>query len=220
VALKLEFPQSIYLLRGNHESRQVSNRYGFYHEIILNYGHAGLWMMCNDVFDLLPIAALVDHDVFCVHGGLSPKIPMVEKISLLDRQVEIPQTGPLADLCWSDPENVTTWRENTRGAGYLFGKQETMKFTRINRLEFVARSHQLAQDGFAKYFGDGPVREYRLITIWSAPNYSYKYGNDASVMALRMVAQEKDLVIYKEADKERKIILPADERPVINQYFS
>jgi diadenosine tetraphosphatase ApaH/serine/threonine PP2A family protein phosphatase len=85
VCLKLEFPQSVFMLRGNHESRQVSTRYGFYHEIILNYGHAGLWMMCNDVFDLLPLAALIDQDVFCVHGGLSPKIPMLEKISLLDR---------------------------------------------------------------------------------------------------------------------------------------
>jgi diadenosine tetraphosphatase ApaH/serine/threonine PP2A family protein phosphatase len=218
-ALKLEFPQSVYLLRGNHESRQVSNRYGFYHEIILNYGHAGLWMVCNDVFDLLPMAALVDHDVFCVHGGLSPAIPMIEKISLLDRQVEIPQSGPLADLCWSDPENVSAWRETSMGAGYLFGRNETTKFTRINRLDFVARSHQLAQAGYAEYFGHTPEREYRLITICSAPNYCYKSGNEAAIMALRIKAQEKELIVYHEADKSCKIIPPEDERPVANQYF-
>jgi hypothetical protein len=117
VCLKLEFPECVYMLRGNHESRQVSTRYGFYHEIILNYGHAGLWMMCMECFDLLPMAALIDTDVFCVHGGLSPKIPMIEKVSLLDRRVELPPQGPLADICWSDPESVSTWRENTRGAG-------------------------------------------------------------------------------------------------------
>jgi hypothetical protein len=115
--LKVEFPQSIYLLRGNHESRQISNRYGFYQECVLHYGHAGLWNLCAEAFDLLPLAALVDQDVFCVHGGLSPKLPMLERISMLERQVEIPQSGPLADLCWSDPENVANWRENNRGAG-------------------------------------------------------------------------------------------------------
>jgi diadenosine tetraphosphatase ApaH/serine/threonine PP2A family protein phosphatase len=124
----------------------VSTRYGFYHEIILNYGHAGLWMICMECFDLLPMAALINQDVFCVHSGLSPKI------SLLDRQVELPPSE-LADLCWSDPENVSTWRENTRGAGYLFGIGECTKFTRLNRLDFVARSHQLAQDGHVEYFG-------------------------------------------------------------------
>jgi hypothetical protein len=87
--LKLEFPFDIYLLRGNHESRQISIRYGFYHEVILNYGHSGLWSMANDVFDLLPLAALVDGDVFCLHGGLSPKLPTLDAFSLLDRRAEL-----------------------------------------------------------------------------------------------------------------------------------
>jgi diadenosine tetraphosphatase ApaH/serine/threonine PP2A family protein phosphatase len=205
VCLKLEFPDSIYLLRGNHESRQISNRYGFYHECILNSGHAGLWMLCNEVFDLLPMGALIDHDVFCVHGGLSPKLPMLERISLLDRQQEIPQTGPLADLCWSDPENVTAWRENARGAGYLFGPNETTKFTRLNRLDFIARSHQLAQEGFVEYFaGPEPTRGYRLITVWSAPDYSYRSGNKAAVLALRVPGEASPKTIVE--------ILPATLR--------
>jgi diadenosine tetraphosphatase ApaH/serine/threonine PP2A family protein phosphatase len=223
VCLKLQYPETIFLLRGNHESRQVSTRYGFYHEIILNYGHAGLWMMCMDCFDLLPIAALIDQDVFCVHGGLSPNIPMLEKISLLDRQVELPPSGPLADLCWSDPENVTTWRENTRGAGYLFGRIQCMKFTRINRLDFVARSHQLAQEGYVEYFA-GPDRNrgYRLITIWSAPNYSYKSGNMASIMGLRLKddGPDKKIITFSDAPLNAKIIPPEEEKPVATQYFS
>jgi diadenosine tetraphosphatase ApaH/serine/threonine PP2A family protein phosphatase len=211
------------MLRGNHESRQVSTRYGFYHEIILSYGHAGLWMICNEVFDLLPLAALIDQDVFCVHGGLSPKIPMIEKISLLDRHVDLPQSGPLADLCWSDPENVSAWRENTRGAGYLFGPTETTKFTRMNRLNFIARSHQLAMEGFETYFASPEEkRGYRLITIWSAPNYSYKSGNKASIMGLRLPNEkdEKKLIIFEPRPSYARIELPEDERPVATQYFS
>jgi diadenosine tetraphosphatase ApaH/serine/threonine PP2A family protein phosphatase len=222
VCLKLECPASIYLLRGNHESRQISNRYGFYHECILNYGHAGLWTLATDVFDLLPLGALIDQDVFCVHGGLSPKLPMLEKISLLDRQVEIPQSGPLADLCWSDPENVASWRENTRGAGYIFGMNETMKFTRINRLEFVARSHQLAQEGYVEFFaGPEPTREYRLITVWSAPNYSYKSGNKAAVLAFRQPdgKKEKDIIRFAPAPDPIRIKPPPEELPGPAQYF-
>jgi diadenosine tetraphosphatase ApaH/serine/threonine PP2A family protein phosphatase len=196
--LKLEFPDHIFLLRGNHESRAVSNRYGLYNETILTYGHTGLFMMINEVFDLLPMAALIDQDVLCVHGGLSPDITMLEQISLFDRQVELPPVGAQADLCWSDPENVAGWRENTRGAGHLFGREETTKFTRVNRLEFVARSHQLCATGYAKYFGDdreGDKTQYRLITIWSAPDYSYRSGNKATVMKFRFpVAVSADLV--------------------------
>jgi diadenosine tetraphosphatase ApaH/serine/threonine PP2A family protein phosphatase len=220
VCLKLQFPSAIYLLRGNHESRQISNRYGFYHECILNYGHAGLWMLCMEAFDLLPMGALIDQDVFCVHGGLSPKLPMLEKISLLDRQQEIPQSGPLADLCWSDPENVASWRENTRGAGYLFGRNETIKFTRINRLEFIARSHQLAMEGFATFFEGPETRGYRLITVWSAPNYSYRSGNKATILGIRTKEQENDLVIFDAAPDEIRIKPPPEEMPASAQYFS
>jgi diadenosine tetraphosphatase ApaH/serine/threonine PP2A family protein phosphatase len=220
VSLKLQFRDSIYLLRGNHESRQISNRYGFYHECILNYGHAGLWTIACEVFDLLPLGALIDQDVFCVHGGLSPKLPMLEKLSLLDRQVELPQSGPLTDLCWSDPENVASWRENTRGAGYLFGINETMKFTRINRLEFVARSHQLAMEGFTEFFaGPTPGREYRLITVWSAPNYSYRSGNRAAILGLRLNdgGDSKKKIIFGPAPN--RIPIPEDEQTGTAQYF-
>jgi hypothetical protein len=69
---------------------------------------------------------------------------------------------------------------------------------------------------FVKYFGDGSERDYHLITIWSAPNYSYKSGNDAAVMALRIVAKERELIIYKETNMECEIIPPK----VTYQYFS
>lgn len=222
--LKLRFPDRIVMLRGNHESRQVSTRYGFYYEVILNYGHAGLWMMCNDVFDLLPMAALVDEDVFCVHGGLSPALPLIERISLLDRQRELPPKGPLADLCWSDPESVSTWRENTRGAGYLFGPNDTRKFTIINRLRYVCRSHQLAMQGYAEYFGDDDGHQkFRLITVWSAPNYSYRSGNKASVLRKDSSEPWPTLELFDEASKmgkEWEIKPSEEERRVNSTYFT
>jgi diadenosine tetraphosphatase ApaH/serine/threonine PP2A family protein phosphatase len=224
VTLKLQFPNQIWLLRGNHESRQVSSRYGLYSEIILNYGHAGLWMLVNDAFDLLPVGALVDQDVFCVHGGLSPKIPLIERLSLENRQVELPASGAICDVCWSDPENVPEWRENTRGAGFLFGPEQAAKFTRINRLQFVARSHQLCQEGYAKFFGDPPEKgkhEYRLITVWSAPNYSYRSGNKATIMKFRFPGMPQDDLLVDVPSNEIRIVPAGNEQGnQTSQYFS
>lgn len=100
----LQHPGRFHILRGNHESRRVSATYGFYDECISKYGSASVWHRLTDLFDYLPIAAVVDQSVFCVHGGLSPHLPHVAHIELIDRVREIPQDGgPLADLMWSDP---------------------------------------------------------------------------------------------------------------------
>jgi diadenosine tetraphosphatase ApaH/serine/threonine PP2A family protein phosphatase len=222
VTLKIQFPNKVWLLRGNHESRQVSQRYGLLSEIVMNYGHAGLWQMVNDAFDILPVAALVDQDVFCVHGGLSPGIPMLEKLSLLDRQAELPPEGPLADICWSDPENVTDWHVNPRGAGWLFGKEHATKFTRINRLQFVARSHQLCQEGHAEYFGDGKPKghQYRVMTVWSAPNYTYRSGNKATVMKFRFDGEAKEDALVEVPVNQVRIEPPENERAISGHYFA
>lgn len=198
VALKLKYKDHFYLLRGNHECRQVNQMYGFYHETQFYYGHAGVWSFCNEVFDLLPMAAVVDGEVFSVHGGLSPEIPLIEKISTISRQQELPPKGPLCDLCWSDPETTRTWCKNQRGAGYLFGEPQVTEFLQLNNLKLVTRSHQLAQDGYAKFFND------KLITVWSAPNYMYRSGNKATVMAYER--GEYKLIPFEECpDNQRKI---------------
>jgi diadenosine tetraphosphatase ApaH/serine/threonine PP2A family protein phosphatase len=192
---------------------------------MLNYGHSGLWTMCNDVFDLLPMAALVDHDVFCVHGGLSKQVPEIDYISLLKRQQELPCDGALADLAWSDPEQVDDWRENTRGAGYLFGDRQATLFCRFNRLNFICRSHQLAMKGYETHFPkETGAFNFRLITVWSAPNYSYRSGNQASVLVLEKQRRTSDrnpehLLEIFEPNPDR-ISVDELEKPVTAQYFA
>ena len=203
VVLKLQSPDRFFLLRGNHESRQISQMYGFYNECLLNYGHSGIWNLCNQAFDLLPVAALIDKDVFAVHGGLSPDLPLIEMISLEKRRNELPQSGPLADLCWSDPEEVRRWTRNQRGAGYLFGRAEVQKFTHLNGLKLVTRSHQLVLEGYQWHFKDGQGKspESPCITVWSAPNYAYRNNNDASIMMLRFTecGDEYELRVFQSA---------------------
>ncbi|OHT15190.1 hypothetical protein TRFO_14378 [Tritrichomonas foetus] len=224
VTLKIEHPYDVSLLRGNHESRQISHSYGFYNEIMANYGHSGLWTMCNDAFDLLPLAALVDADIFCVHGGISPSLPLIERISLIDRQNEIPNDGPFADLCWSDPdERVKTYIHNSRGAGFLFGRDQCTAFNRINRLRMVCRSHQLAMDGYQKYFGNTDFTpDWRLITVWSAPDYSYRSGNKASVLHVNdndfMENGKYYLNVFEKS--EDRVDPKKDELPIMSYYFT
>jgi diadenosine tetraphosphatase ApaH/serine/threonine PP2A family protein phosphatase len=205
--LKLEDPDAMYLLRGNHESRTVTQQYGFYSEIKSSYTSPALWTEFMRVFDLLPIAAVIDKQIFSVHGGLSPALKLVEQINEVNRKVEIPQAGVMADLTWSDPGEGLTKDcvPDIRGAGYTFGKAPADRFCRINRLSFVTRSHQMVQEGFIWMFADAPpankgaVYKGRLINVWSAPNYGGRSGNRAAVMKLGFSDRIIDMILFDQA---------------------
>ncbi len=104
LGLKLFNPDKIFLLRGNHESRMITGSYGFYEEIKKKYGNDNTYAYIMQVFDALPISAIVDNYYFCVHAGLSKDIKLVDQINSINRRVEIPEEGPMTDLLWSDPE--------------------------------------------------------------------------------------------------------------------
>ncbi|KAL5111915.1 Serine/threonine-protein phosphatase 6 catalytic subunit [Taenia crassiceps] len=206
MALKARYPDKITLLRGNHESRQITQVYGFYDECITKYGNATPWKNCCKVFDLLTIAALIDETILCVHGGLSPETKTIDQIRIIDRNVEIPHSGPLSDLLWSDPDNVSTWTVSPRGAGFLFGEEITEKFVALNGLDFICRAHQLVLEGHKSMF-DG-----KLITVWSAPNYCYRCGNIASVLDIQTPTEYTFKEFAAVPDTER-IVPPARVTP-------
>ncbi|KAG5841405.1 hypothetical protein ANANG_G00199160 [Anguilla anguilla] len=122
VALKVRYPERITILRGNHESRQITQVYGFYDECLRKYGNANVWKYFTDLFDYLPLTALVDGQIFCLHGGLSPSIDTLDHIRALDRLQEVPHEGPMCDLLWSDPDDRGGWGISPRGAGYTFDR--------------------------------------------------------------------------------------------------
>ncbi|KAJ1910162.1 phosphoprotein phosphatase PP4 catalytic subunit [Tieghemiomyces parasiticus] len=197
LALKVRYPDRITLIRGNHESRQITQVYGFYDECLRKYGSANVWRYCCEIFDYLSLAAIIGDKIFCVHGGLSPTITTVDQIRTIDRKQEVPHTGGMCDLLWSDPDNVETWGVSPRGAGYLFGSQVVQSFLQTNGLDMIARAHQLVMEGYKRMFDD------RIVTVWSAPNYCYRCGNVAAILEFdEHLAQ--DFKIFEAASQENR----------------
>lgn len=192
--LKARFPHRITLLRGNHESRQITQVYGFYDECQRKYGNANPWKYCTELFDWCPLAAIVDGSVLCVHGGLSPELRTIDQMRLIDRRQEIPHEGSFCDLMWSDPDDIETWAVSPRGAGWLFGSKATSEFNEINGIELICRAHQLVQEGYAYKFDE------KLVTVWSAPNYCYRCGNVAAILVLD-AQLDREFKIFREVSQ-------------------
>lgn len=178
-AYKLRFPDRLTLLRGNHETRGVTQVYGFYDECLRKYGNANIWKNLTDVFDYLPLTAVVENQFFCLHGGLSPKLTSLDMVRSLERVQEVPHDGPMCDLLWSDPDDeVEGWGSSPRGAGFVFGKKVSQEFIHGNKLKMIVRAHQLVNEGYE------PRHENSVVTVFSAPNYCYRCNNLAAIMEL------------------------------------
>lgn len=175
-ALKVRYPNRITILRGNHESRQVTQVYGFFDECSRKYGNTNVWKYFTEAFDYLPLTALIDNSIFCLHGGLSPTIDTLDHIREINRIQEVPINGAMCDLLWSDPQDQGGWVVSFRGAGYNFGPDISEQFNHTNSLKLIARAHQLIGEGYK------PTHEGNVVTIFSAPNYCYKCGNQAAIM--------------------------------------
>ncbi|KAL9098206.1 MAG: hypothetical protein Q9163_006091 [Psora crenata] len=200
LCLKARYPDRVTLVRGNHESRQITQVYGFYEECQQKYGNASVWKACCQVFDFLVLGAVVDGKVLCVHGGLSPEIRTLDQIRVIARAQEIPHEGAFCDLVWSDPEEVGTWAVSPRGAGWLFGNKVATEFNYVNGFQLIARAHQLVNEGFKWHFEDKSV-----VTVWSAPNYCYRCGNVASIMNLGEDLDPKFTIFSAVSDKDRHV---------------
>ncbi|KAJ1910994.1 Protein phosphatase methylesterase 1 [Mycoemilia scoparia] len=217
LCLKARWPDKITLLRGNHESRQITQVYGFYDECQTKYGNLNVWKYCCQLFDYLTIAAVVDGKVLCVHGGLSPDIRTIDQMRIIQRCQEIPHEGPFCDLMWSDPEDIENWSVSPRGAGWLFGSLVTEQFLYINDLQLIARAHQLVQEGYRFMF---PRRN--LVTVWSAPNYCYRCGNVASILNIKEdldITDDSFQIFNAVPDQERKIPNRIAGNETGSQYF-
>ena len=179
LCFKIKYPEKIYLLRGNHESSAINRINGFFDECKGRYNIC-LWKSFSDLFNYLPIAALIDEKIFCVHGGLSPELKNLQDIKVISRPTDIPDTGLLCDLLNSDPDKDTLeYDENDdRGFSVIFGEKIVQEFIRKNDLNLIIRGNQVVDDGY-EFFA-----QRQLVTIFSAPNFKGEYNNLGGVIII------------------------------------
>lgn len=180
-AYKVKYPVNFFLLRGNHETGSVNAYYGFLKECARRYNRA-LWDKFNDVFNCLPLAAVVADKIFCCHGGLSPELSSLSQIRRIARPADIPDQGLVSDLVWADPDpdpKAKGWHFNeARGTSFIFGPDTVQAFLEKTNLDIIVRAHDVKPDGYTFF------AKRQLVTVFSAPNYAGVYDNSGAIMTV------------------------------------
>jgi serine/threonine-protein phosphatase PP1 catalytic subunit len=211
---KISYPDRIWLLRGNHECSYINRLYGFYDEVVGRHG-AQMWRRFSELFNCLPIAATIDDHIFCVHGGLSPRLESLDQIRSLQRPLEVPEDGLLCDLLWADPDPdpaMEGWGQNDRGISVTFGLEKVDDFCGKFGFDLICRGHQAVMEGY-----DFPFSEQRIVTIFSAPNYCYEYHNKGAFLTvdenLFCVFQQLDPIDFPTLDSTDRAGTPPRSSP-------
>lgn len=177
-AYKVKFPENFFLLRGNHECASITRIYGFYDECKRRY-NIKLWKQFCDVFNCMPVCAIIDEKIICMHGGLSPEITSFDQVKRIVRPTDVPDTGLICDLLWADPDkDISGWAENDRGVSFIFGPDVVTTFLHKHDMDLVCRAHQVVEDGY-EFFA-----KRQLITLFSAPNYCCEFDNAGAMMSI------------------------------------
>ncbi|KAJ7689481.1 serine/threonine-protein phosphatase PP1 [Mycena rosella] len=150
LAYKIKYPENFFILRGNHECASINR-----------------------------ITGSTTNKIFTMHGGLSPDLQSMEQIRRVMRPTDVPDTGLLCDLLWSDPDkDITGWSENDRGVSFTFGPDVVSRFLQKHDMDLICRAHQVVEDGY-EFFA-----KRHLVTLFSAPNYCGEFDNAGAMMSV------------------------------------
>ncbi|KAK8899619.1 hypothetical protein M9Y10_001935 [Tritrichomonas musculus] len=202
-ALKLRYPNNIFLLRGNHETEEVSSKNGFLDECVRKVNQSVFTSFCT-VFDDLPIAAIIGGKIFCIHGGLSPYLKELSQITLIDRPVKIPKSGFLTDLLWSDPSSQTSnFGDSPRGNTVIWGSKEASKFMQKNNIRMIIRGHQVAEAGYSYPF----FPDKNVITLFTSSGMTSEKRINAAIMKIQANLSHSIFVLpeYKKRNRHNSL---------------
>ncbi|XP_043924969.1 serine/threonine-protein phosphatase 5-like [Protopterus annectens] len=175
---KILYPDHFHLLRGNHETDNMNQMYGFEGEVKAKYS-SQMFELFSEVFQWLPLAQCINGKVLVMHGGLFSEDGItLDDIKKIDRNRQPPDSGPMCDLLWSDPQIQNGRSVSKRGVSCQFGPDVTNKFLEQNSLKYIIRSHEVKPDGY-EVAHDG-----KCITVFSAPNYCDQMGNKGAYIRL------------------------------------
>ena len=193
LALKIEHPSQVHLLRGNHEEADINALFGFRMECVERLGEAAgdaVWRRFNALFEWLPLAAVIEDRICCMHGGIGRSLTHISQIDALERPLNMENGGvELMDILWSDPtenDGIEGLRPNARGPGLVtFGPDRVKSFCETNGIQMIIRAHECVMDGFER-FAQG-----QLLTVFSATNYCGTANNAGAILVLG-----RDLTLY------------------------
>ena len=219
MSLKIKYPKQIHLLRGNHEDKWINNAFGFAEECMDRLHEDvdeldSVFQKVNDVFEWLPLAAIIENKIICLHGGIGSSLISVDDIRKLQRPLEVIhevqtlEQQLLVDILWSDPTDsdeelgiqINAIRDpNGTGNIVRFGPDRVQQFLKLNNLTMILRAHECVMDGFER-FAKG-----QLITVFSATDYCGRHKNAGAV-----------LVISKNLEITPKLIFPIEMNTHVN----
>jgi len=161
LSLKLEKGDDVVLLRGNHETISLNRSYGFVTSLLERYSE-DLYTEITELYEKMPVSAVIAQDSFFVHGGIPEGVVDIEEIQGLDASDEA-----YSEMLWNDPsEDADLFAPNhLRGGHHIFGKEAVDKFLSENELSMIFRAHQCFAKGYNFFFDE------RLLSIFSVPNY-------------------------------------------------
>ena len=177
LCLKIKYPDKIFLLRGNHECEALNKMYGFFDECKRRLS-IKCFKKIITLFNIMPISALINENILCMHGGLSKDLQNIEQINKILRPTDIPNEGLLCDILWSDPNESLNedFGSNERNISVTFSKDVVKNFLEKNNLDLICRAHQVVEEGF-EFFSD-----MKLVTIFTAPNYMGEFDNNGGIL--------------------------------------
>lgn len=194
-ALKLLYPSKVYVLRGNHEFESVNTMYGFKAQVIAEYDE-DIYNLFNEAFSWMPLAGILNDNIFLVHGGICPALKKVSQIDELQRPItrfdndlvvslENENPPPVLDsreptliegMMWSDPCEDTQWfKDSLRGKGDFYGSSAVKYFLNLNNLRCIIRGHECV-NGIRRHLN------HQVITVFSSSLYSQSPSNSAGLL--------------------------------------
>jgi protein phosphatase len=212
-ALKVRYPGQVHLIRGNHEDKWINCSFGFSEECAMKLNEDpnhpdSVFARVNQVFEWLPLAAVIEEKILCLHGGIGSTVNSVSDIEGLPRPLEVihevtnAEEQLVVDILWSDPTDsdaetgiIQNVMRDPQGTGNIvkFGPDRVHKFLKANDLEMIIRAHECVMDGFERFAGGA------LMTVFSATDYCGRHKNAGAILIIGKDLEIKPKNIYSES---------------------
>lgn len=219
--LKLQYPNCIYSIRGNHEFASLCSNFGFLDQVMQIYQSPVPFNAITDVFNYMPLAAIINGQAFCVHGGIGPQLTNISQFKSVIRPLDELYGGIANSILWSDPcPSVVDYRPSERGSGFKFGQEAIDSFLQTNNLKYLIRGHSYIVGGVEMNLNN------KVITVFSASNYCGNNDNKSGMLRIKedgsyeplifdplphIVRRQEKGIVIKTTNAENGFFVKADQ---------